>query len=148
MKNTALFRFTAVAAALMFVFTLYGQEKTTVTVRVEKDGKVVKDTTYQFDDATEAEQAMKMMDIMCGDDDGEHVKVIRHKCDKGDNVIVLKTGDGETFDILIDDDDDDGGDIKKQVKVVVTGDEGGEKLEDGDEVKVIVVTKKENKDKQ
>ena len=147
MKNTALFRFTAVAAALMFVFTLYGQEKTTVTVRVEKDGKVVKDTTYQFDDATEAEQAMKMMDIMCGDDDGEHVKVIRHKCDKGDNVIVLKTGDGETFDILIDD-DDDGGDIKKQVKVVVTGDEGGEKLEDGDEVKVIVVTKKENKDKQ
>ena len=38
--------------SLMFVFgmSLMAQEKTEVSIKVKKNGKVVKDTTYQFED--------------------------------------------------------------------------------------------------
>ena len=158
----------SLAAAFLFSAGLFAQEKTEVTVQVKKDGKVVKDTTYQFEDAKEAKHALKMVEIMSGsekhkegvhynystahtgeghskamvfisedgkkteikelhgdslvwvsEEDGEHVI---HK--KEGNVMILKKGDGESFDIWVDED----GETKmkqKKIKVVVSGDEEG-----------------------
>ena len=47
---------------------LFAQEKTEVTVKVTKDGKVVKDTTYTFDDDAEAKHVVHMMDAMASDE--------------------------------------------------------------------------------
>lgn len=149
-------------AALLFSVGLMAQE-TSVTVKVEKDGKVVKDTTYIFEDDVQAEHALKMMDIICSDDehmmkvhksmaehhgehvkvmkyrvedgedvhvehDGDHVKVMKYKIDgdeaHGKHVVVVKSGDGETFDILIDEEfEHEHGDKKivtKEVTVIVS----------------------------
>lgn len=131
--------------AFIFSAGLSAQE-TTVSVKVEKDGKLVKDTTYSFKDADQAQHALMMMDMMGSDDEmsgdslvwiseGEHqhdgdVKVIKYKIDsddtEGTRVVVVKSGDGETFDILIDEDvnDEDGNIVKtKEVKVIVSTDE-------------------------
>ena len=124
---------------LLFSAGLAAQE-TIVSVKVKKDGKVVKDTTYNFDDEIQAEHALMMMDMMGSeaehqheDHDGEHVKIIKYKIDgddaEGKKVVVIKSEDGETFDILIDEDieDEDGNIVKtKEVKVIVSGDEDGE----------------------
>lgn len=130
-----------------FIFSAgMSAQETTVSVKVEKDGKLVKDTTYSFKDADQAEHALMMMDMMGSDDEmsgdslvwiseGEHqhdgdVKVIKYKIDsddtEGTRVVVVKSGDGETFDILIDEDvnDEDGNIVKtKEVKVIVSTDE-------------------------
>ena len=160
-----------------------------MSIKVTKDGKVVKDTTYQFDDASEAKHMMQMMEVMSGDEphmahagsghskamvfisedgetteiteyhgdslvwvteeesDGKHVKVMKYKIDEGEGahgkkVIIMKSEDGTTFDILVDE-DSEGGDVvkKKEVRVVVSGDEegnwtvveGDEKMMDKDE---------------
>lgn len=186
------------AAALILSTGLLAQEQVEVSVKVKKDGKVVKDTTYMFDDADEAKQAVKMMDLMTGEEphmehitynyttahagsghskamvfisedgemteitefsgdsavwvsegegDGEHVKVMKYKIEEGEephgeHVIVMKSKDGNTFDILVDEDYDDGDVVKKkEIKVVVSGDEegnwtvveGDEKMMDKDE---------------
>lgn len=130
-----------------FIFSAgMSAQETTVSVKVEKDGKLVKDTTYSFKDADQAQHALMMMDMMGSDDEmsgdslvwiseGEHqhdgdVKVIKYKIDsddtEGTRVVVVKSGDGETFDILIDEDvnDEDGNIVKtKEVKVIVSTDE-------------------------
>jgi len=197
----------SIVASLVLSAGLMAQEQTEVTVKVTKDGKVVKDTTYLFDDADEAKHAMQMMDLMSGDEphmehvtynyttthagsghskamvfisedgetteiteflgdsavwvteeeiDGEHVKVMKYKVDGGEHahgekVIVMKSGDGNTIDILVDEDSEVGDVVmKKEVRVVVSGDEegnwtvveGDEKMMDKDEnVKVIVIKK-------
>jgi hypothetical protein len=184
-----LYSFLIPALVLTFIFSagLTAQE-TTVSVNVKKDGKVVKDTTYSFEDAAQAEHALMMMDMMGGDDEhmmkvhksmsesheghsktmvfisedgktteitgmdgdslvwisegehhgehhGENVKVIKYKIesdgehDHGKHVVVVKSGDGETFDILIDEEseDEDGNIVKtKEVKVIVSSDDDGE----------------------
>jgi hypothetical protein len=55
------------AAAFLVTTTLFAQEATTVTVQVKREGKVVKDTTYRFDDPEEASHALKMMEVLSGD---------------------------------------------------------------------------------
>lgn len=188
MKKIYTFLLPVFAMALIFSTQLTAQE-TLVSVKVEKEGKVVKDTTYSFEDADQAEHAMMMMDMMAGDDEhmmkvhksmseshgahsktmvfvsedgktteikemdgdsliwvseGEHhhhgeesenVKVIKYKIDGDEGhskkVVIVKTGDGETFDILIDDEgeekDEDGNIVKtKEVRVIVSEDEDGE----------------------
>ena len=125
--------------------SLFAQEKTEVSVLVKNDGKVVSDTTYHFDDASEAKHALKMMEILSGDD--EH-------------MMVLKSGDGETIEILTDVDEDGNIVKKKTVKVMVSGDEHGtwhvdsKELKEvkeevyvisGDDVKVIVIKTKQKK---
>jgi hypothetical protein len=197
-----LYSFLIPALVLTFIFStgLTAQE-TTVSVKVKKDGKVVKDTTYSFEDAAQAEHALMMMDMMGGDDehmmkvhnsmseshgghsktmvfvsedgktteisegdhhgehDGENVKVIKYKIesdgdhDHGQRVMIVKTGDGETFDILIDEDgeakDEDGNVVKtKEVKVIVTSDDDGEwtvtetEMDEEKNVEVIVIEEK------
>jgi len=202
-----LYSFLIPVFVLTFIFStgLTAQE-TTVSVKVEKDGKVVKDTTYNFEDADQAEHALMMMDMMGSDDEhlvkihksmseshgghsktmvfvsedgktteikemsgdslvwisegeheGEDVKVIKYKIesdgehDHGKKVVVVKSGDGETFDILIDEEgeDEDGNIVKtKEVKVIVTSDEDGEwtvtetETDEDENVEVIVIEEK------
>ncbi len=181
--------------SLTFVFgmSLMAQEKTEVTVQVKKDGKVVKDTTYQFEDEAEAKHAIQMMEVLSGEEkhmehynytiahsgeghskamvfiseDGKKTEIKHLEGDSlvwiseddhlhGEHVVIVKSGDGETFDILIDEDelheahenvfisDDDenvyvikgdGDDVHKEIEVLMK--EHG----DGENVKVIVIKK-------
>jgi len=188
MKNRLPIWILSIAASLFLSSGLLAQE-IEMSVKVKKDGKVVKDTTYVFEDASEAKHAMKMMEVISGDDkhmehvsydytmshagsghskamvfisedgketkitelhadslvwvseeegDGEHVKVMKYRIEKGDgphgkHVVVMKSDDGNTFDILVDED----GDVvkKKEIKVVVSGDEEGNwTVVEGDEM--------------
>ena len=226
MKNRIPYFILGISAIFLFSMTLSAQEKTEVMVKVTKDGKVVKDTVYQFDDPSEAKHALKMMEILTGEGEheikynytmahkhGDHskamvfisedgkkteikefsgdslvwiseegdgdVKVIRKKIgdgEHGEHVVIMKKGDGETFDILIDEDGETKKIKKKEVKVVVESDgenvwhakehsdenvfvisgdddvkvELEEILEDhdGENVKVIVVKKSEESEKK
>jgi len=140
------------------------QETTELSIQVKKDGKVVKDTTYQFEDEAEAKHAMKMMGHMNDQkhantmvfisEDGKKTEIKEFHGDSlvwieegehphkahvhGEHVIVMKSGDGETYDILIDE-DGEGHDIvkKKEVKVIVHSDEGGSWTVDSKELKEI-----------
>jgi len=222
MKKNIRYWTLSIAASFILTAGLLAQEQVDVSVKVTKDGKVIKDTTYQFDDASEAKHAMMMMEVLSGDEeqmenihynitsahagsghskamvfiseDGEtteitefsgdanvwvseeegddtHVKVMKYKMDEdgsaeGKKVIVVKSDDGNTFDILVDEDVEEGDVVKtKEIKVMVSGDEEGnwtvvegdedatvniEKIvkegEEGEDVKVIVITKKVEKD--
>ena len=57
MKKRNSLLFIGLAAAFIFSVSMFAQETTEVTVQIKKDGKMIKDTTYQFDDAAEAEHA-------------------------------------------------------------------------------------------
>ena len=178
----------SIAASFILSTGLLAQEQTEVTVKIKKDGKVVTDTTYLFDDMDEAKHALEMMDLISGDDihkenvhynitsshtgsgeaktmvfiseDGEtteitefsddsHVWVTEEDGDsQGKKVIVMKSDDGSTFDILVDEDSEGGDVVKtKEVRVVVSGDEDGnwtvvegdEEMMHKDEVKVKVM---------
>jgi len=156
--------------SLMFVFgmSLMAQEKTEVTIQVKKDGKVVKDTTYQFEDEAEAKHAIQMMEhsnytmahageghskaMVFISEDGKKTEIKHLDGDSlvwiseedhphGEHVVVVKSGDGETIDILIDEDEDGKKVVKKEVTVIVSGDELHEAHEnvyvikgDGDDV--------------
>ncbi len=97
---------------------LSAQETTEVSVKVTKDGKVVKDTTYTFDDVKEAKNAVHMLEAMESDD------------------LDLYFTDSNKHDIHMDKD----GNIKKHAKHVVFISEDGQKVEkvDGSNMKVIV----------
>lgn len=182
-------RFTPPALALLVstficAASLSAQETTTVSVKVKKDGKVVTDTTYRFEDAEQAEHALKMMEALSGVDaktmvfisedgketvlEGDHVTVIKHSTEagqpchyQGENVVVTRTEDGETFDILIGEDQEGVQTKKVRVMVIEEGDGELETVEEelGDishdtdaenngekeekEVEVIVIKKKQ-----
>jgi len=177
MKKNTPFWILSIAASLILSTGLLAQEQTEVSILVKKDGKVVKDTTYLFDDAAEAKHAMKMMEVMSGDEphmehvtynystkhvgsghskamvfiseDGETTEITEFHGDSlvwvseedgghahGKKVIVMKSEDGSTFDILLDE-DSEGGDVvkKKEVRVMVSGDEEGNwTVVEGDEM--------------
>jgi hypothetical protein len=122
-----------VAAATFFSGSLLAQEETEVSIKVKKDGKVVKDTTYKYSDDDKAKHAVKMMEVMTGD------KELMHEAHPhGEHVIVMKSGDGNTFDILIDEEVKGvKGKEKKYVKVMVSDDEHGTWHVEGDELKHI-----------
>ena len=56
----------SLSLAFVLGLSLMAQEQTEITVQVKKDGKVLKDTTYQFEDEASAKQAMKMMEVLGG----------------------------------------------------------------------------------
>ena len=208
MKKRLYLSLLTVVMAVILPAGLMAQEKTEVTIQVKKDGKVIQDTTYKFNDADDANQVIKMLGVMLGDEehgaynytatmsediqpgkmvfvsrdgektvvkeisgdsltwvsegesDDDHVKVLKYRVkgddeSQGEHVIVMKSEDGESFDILLDEDVDNGdADIEKKVTVVVSGDEDGEwkvvKSDDDDDsedvevqVKVIKKIKKE-----
>ena len=89
---------------------LFAQETTEVSVKVSKDGKIVKDTTYTFEDASEAKHALKMMDAMASGKLDIHIDE-----DGGHEMHLSKEG---------------GSDHHKKIVVIS---EDGKKLEDVDE---------------
>jgi hypothetical protein len=107
----------SMAASLFLGSGLLAQEQVELSVKLSKDGKVVRDTTYQFKDASQAKHALKMMEMMSADDAGKQ---------ETKHVVVMRSDGESTFDILVDEDFDDGDLVKKKkVNVVVSGDEEG-----------------------
>jgi len=133
MKNRIPLLFASLSLAFVFGMSLMAQEKTEVTVRVKQDGKVLKDTTYQFEDEAEAKHAIQRMEhynytmahsgeghsnaMVFISEDGKYTEVKHLEGDSlvwiseddhphGENIVIIKSGDGETFDILIDEDED------------------------------------------
>ncbi len=183
MKKNILHWTLGIAASLILSTGLLAQEQVDVSIKVKKDGKVIKDTTYQFDDASEAKHAIMMMEVLSGDEehmddvhynyttahsgsghskamvfiseDGETTEIKEFHGDSltwvsegesphahGRKVIVMKSDDGNTFDILVDEDSEEGDIVKKkEIKVMVSSDEegnwtvveGDEKMFDTDE---------------
>ena len=152
MKKSNPYSIMTLAAALLFTSGLFAQVTTEVTVKVKKDGKVVKDTTYTFEGAAEAEHAAAMIEILGGED--EHVMKYNYTTssdnDKHSNTMVFISEDGKKTEIKhmsgdslvwVSDEGSDDKDVKKKrMKVVVTEDtEGGtwetisKEGDDGDE---------------
>jgi hypothetical protein len=138
----------SIAASLFLSTGLLAQEQIEMSIKVTKDGKVVKDTTYQFDDAAEAKNAMKMMELMSGDElHKEHVTynyTTAHSGHGEAKTMVFISKDGETTEISelhgdslvwVTEEEHDGkkvivmksGDVvkKKEIKVMVSSDEEG-----------------------
>lgn len=134
----------------LLVSVTFAQETTEVTVQVKKDGKVMKDTTYHFKNETDAKDAVTMLEMLSGantdikemtgdslvwvsERKGKEgpVKVMKYKVEKGDDsgedhVVVVTSGEGGTFDILLDEElEGEPGMMEKRVKVIVTEDEDG-----------------------
>ncbi|RLD58896.1 MAG: hypothetical protein DRI97_02260 [Bacteroidetes bacterium] len=138
----------SIAASLILSTGLLAQEQIEMSIKVTKDGKVVKDTSYQFDDAAEAKNAMKMMELMSGDElHKEHVTynyTTAHSGHGEAKTMVFISKDGETTEISelhgdslvwVTEEEHDGkkvivmksGDVvkKKEIKVMVSSDEEG-----------------------
>jgi len=195
----------SIVSSIMFSAGLIAQEQTEVTIQVKKDGKVIQDTTYQFDDADEARHAVMMMEVLSGhgegmehvtynytsthpgsshskamvfisedgettkieefhgdslvwvnEEEGDHVKVMKYKMKEGDHpqgehVIVMKSEDGNTFDVLVDEESDE----EENIYIIEGDDDMGVEMKkimkkydgvEGANVKVIVITTDENED--
>jgi len=129
MKNQNPISFLGLALAFVFSTSLIAQDKTEVSVQIKKEGKVIMDTTYQYNDDAEAKHAVKMMEIISEDCnhskemvfiseeelDGDNVKVIKKKIMTGEhqheeievNKIIEEHGDGENVEVIV---------IKKKIK--------------------------------
>ena len=70
MKKTLSSLILSLAASLIFSGGLLAQEQTEVSIKVTKDGKVIQDTTYRFDNASDARDVVKMIEVLNGDDEG------------------------------------------------------------------------------
>jgi hypothetical protein len=136
MKKRIPLLLTSLSLTFVFGLSLLAQETTEITVKVKKDGQVVKDTTYQFEDAAEAKHAMKMMEILSGEEKhmehfnyttahaGEgHSKTMVFISEDGEKT-VIKEMHGDSL-IWVDEEDDHDCVKKKNIKVVVSGDEEG-----------------------
>jgi hypothetical protein len=147
----------SIAASLFLSTGLLAQEQIEMSIKVTKDGKVVKDTSYQFDNAAEAKNAMKMMEVMSGDElHKEHVTynyTTAHSGHGEAKTMVFISKDGETTEISelhgdslvwVTEEEHDGkkvivmksGDVvkKKEIKVMVSSDgEGNWTVVEGDE---------------
>lgn len=122
-------------AAFILSAGLMAQEKTEVSIQVKKDGKVVKDTTYTYDDPAEAKHVWKMVEVMSGMDadmeKGHYNYTMAHSDGKHANTMVFISEDGEKTKIkemhgdslvwISEGDEGEG----KRVKVIVSGDEKG-----------------------
>lgn len=132
----------SIAASLFLSTGLLAQEQIEMSIKVTKDGKVVKDTSYQFDDAAEAENAMKMMELMSGDElHKEHVTynyTTAHSGHGEAKTMVFISEDGKTTEISefhgdslvwVTEEEHDG----KKVIVMKSGEEGNWTVVEGDE---------------
>ena len=70
---------------------LLAQEKAEVKVKIMKDGKMIKDTTYMFDDAKKAEHAVHMMEMVNNGD--MHMKMMSDECTQKKMVFISEDGD-------------------------------------------------------
>lgn len=110
------------------------KENTKVTVRIEKDGNVIQDTTFLFEDAEEAMHAVEMMEMLSGEEDGmmEHSYSYAMSDDDDSHTLVVVSRKGKNTEIREMTGDslvwvsEDGGD-DGQVKVI------SKKLKDANE---------------
>ncbi len=87
--------------ALLLGSILAAQDKAEIKIRIIKDGEVVKDTSYTYDDITKAKHAIHMLDMMASDDipmEKKHMKLMSMD-DAGDKKIVFISEDGATHEI-------------------------------------------------
>jgi len=99
MKKRLYFSLLSFVMAVILSAGLMAQEKTEVTIQVKKDGKVIQDTTYQFNDAEDANQVMKMLGAMLGDEehlghgDYNYTATMSEDIQPGKMVFISKDGD-------------------------------------------------------
>jgi hypothetical protein len=101
MKKLILFSISTSAVLLMMGGITHAQDQTEVTIQVKKDGKVVKDTTYQFEDETAAKQAVKMFELAGseGAHEMEFNYTMAHEGGEHANTMVFVSKDGEKTEI-------------------------------------------------
>jgi hypothetical protein len=139
--NKKIYSLALTLAALLLVSSgLQAQDKAEVSVLVKKNGEVIKDTTYQFDDASDAENALKMMEIISEDEpltgeyqynysmsatEGNQSKTMVFVSEDGDHTKITEL-DGDSL-VWIEEGDEEGqADVKqKKIRVMVSDDEGG-----------------------
>ncbi len=157
MKRSVRPLFIGLASSFFLTAGIFAQEKTEVTVQIKKDGKIVKDTTYRFDSEADAIQSLKIWEVMEGEGDdnntmvfvskdGEKTEIKHMKGDSlmwvsegdhpgGEHVVVVTSGEGGTYEVLVDDGEGDVPvKVEKRVKVIVTDEE---KINSDQEVYVI-----------
>lgn len=161
---------TFITAALLLSSLALSAQETTVTIQVKEDGKIVKDTSYTYDDASQAKHALKILEVMSdfghgemdyeytmSEHDGDHVKVIKHHSEGHPgvkHVVVVTSEDGEKYDIHLEGHHDGDCVKKKEIKVIVSGDDDGEwevieeEIEKSEDEEVIVIKKKAKTKKQ
>jgi len=129
----------SLAASVLFSAGIVAQEQTEGTIQIKKDGKVIQDTTYQFDDADEAKDAVMMMEVLSGHVEGmENVTynyTSAHPGRSHSKAMVFISEDGEKTEIKefhgdslvwVSEEEGEGDIVKeKQIKVIVSGDEEG-----------------------
>jgi hypothetical protein len=127
----------SVLVAVFFIATvLQAQDQTEVTIRVKKDGKVVKDTTYQFENETDAKDAVEIFEVLSGE--GPHKTgfnyTVAHNGGEDAKTMVFVSKDGEKTEIKeihgdsliwIAKEGDEGEPVKVIKYKVKKGDEGG-----------------------
>lgn len=150
-KATGIFLSGFVALFLLAAAT-FAQETTEITVQVKKDGKVLKDTTYHFEDETDAKHVIKMVEMLSGDGlkELEYNYTTALSDDSDSKVMVVISKDGEKTEIRemtgdslvwVSEGEEGDGPVKvmtykvetegepgmngKRIKVVVTEDEDG-----------------------
>jgi len=77
-----------IAASVILSGPLLAQEQVEMSIKVTKNGKVVQDTTYKYNDALEAKHAIKMMGVLSGNHEDNHSK-----------AMVFISEDGETTEL-------------------------------------------------
>lgn len=103
MKRYIRFLSLGIAASFILSAGILAQDKVDVSIKVKKDGKVIQDTTYQFEDVSEARHAMKMMEVLSGDD--KHMENVHynytsaHSGNGHSRAMVFISEDGETTEI-------------------------------------------------
>ncbi len=134
------------AASILLSAGILAQEKTEVSVVVKKDGKLIRDTTYFFEDASEATHALKMMELLTGEDihmehSGEnHTKAMVFISEDGEKT-ELREYKGDALEWTGEEEEKGHIVKKKEIRVMVSDDEegswtvieGDDKLMDKDE---------------
>ncbi|MGC9341587.1 MAG: hypothetical protein ACP5E3_02715 [Bacteroidales bacterium] len=123
------------AAAIISVNTTAQEEKSEVQVKIIKDGKTIKDTTYLVEDKDATAAAVKMLDFTLGEKPTKH----------GKHVYTFKTEDGKSYEWK----SEDSGDHKLEGHTYVFAEKGEDSEitihmnEDGEKVvKKEVIVKK------
>lgn len=116
------------AATIFLSAGMFGQEKAEVSVKIIKDGKIVTDTTYSYENLEQAEHALKMMELMTSK--GEHEMHMKHMAmdDAHKKHMKFISENGEVHEFHGDDmtwvssSMSEDGDSSKIYKVIVKGD--------------------------
>ncbi len=146
MKRKPLTAISLLAFILFLAGTVLAQDNTEVTIQVKRDGKVLRDTTYMFEEEADATNAVELFEMLNGEDPhkagfhytmahagGEHSKAMVFVSEDGEKT-GIKEIHGDSL-VWISEDDHDGAVKVMKYKVHKEGHEGGEH--------VVVVTSSE-----